>query len=175
MNIVGKLAYLGSKWSASIGIPIAHCGPAQILVVGVDITAKSFHPIFRIYLTSCFLFLVPGRYCLHLAHTTPLAKSCQHPWMLSTWSVASPVIDLFLYLNYVLCLVSSWIPEYWFYFLLGPSISLVSSFLSGHPIQILTLASSLYPLKTGTCRISQCVFMWKFMVSLVCGWVEEKA
>lgn len=89
--------------------PIAHCGPAQILLVGVDITAQSFHSIFRIYLTSCFLFLVPGCYCLHLAHTRRhsrmLAKSCQHPWMLSTWSVASPVIGLFLYLK--ACALSS--------------------------------------------------------------------
>lgn len=117
-------------------------------------------------------FLVPGRCCLFLVHTTTEPKSCKHSWMLSAWSVSSPFIGLFIYSNCVFCLVSSWIQEYSFYFSLGPQISLVSSFLSGHPRQTMSLASFLSPLATGICRISQCVFMWRFIVPLVCVWVS---
>ena len=91
--------------------------------------------------------------------------------MPSSWSVSSPVTCPFLYPKCMLFLVSSQIPEHWFYFLLGSSISLVPAFLSGHPRQTLTIASSsLSPLKTETWGISECLFMWQFIVSGV--WVS---
>lgn len=74
-------------------------------------------------LASCSCFLVLGCCCLFLVHTTTEPKSCKHSWMLSAWSVSSPFIGLFMYSNCMFCLVSSWIQEYCFYFVLGPQIS----------------------------------------------------
>lgn len=147
---------------------MACCGPAHLLVAGIDVPAESLRSIFRLCLGLCSLFLVPAAWLSTPPHSPSPASilKCLLPalCLLQSWDV-------------------SWVPSVCFFqhllesqntdfsFLLGPSISLVPCFLSGHARQTLTLASSLSPLETRTCGISPGVYYAK--VHCACGvWVR---
>lgn len=122
---------------------------------------------------SLHLQALPG-FLLHDAYFLPIPPQSLTPaniperLMPGPWLLHSLVFSCVLSVCFVQDLPNPRILILAFY-QVGPNISLVPSFLSGHPRKTLILISSLYPLKTGTCRISKNVHVCKSSLCLWCG------
>lgn len=104
-------------------------------------------------------------WCFLLAHTTSWPRSCQYPRLLCV-SFIPGFFPASKSVFFVQDLPESQNTD--FSFLLGRSQCYPGSLLSVWASQTLTLVSSLYPLKTSTCRIYQSLFLQKSIVPLVC-------